>query len=246
MEYVFYLVLLAVAGIGVAAIFSPKVRQALRIWGNKGVNNATTAVDRAKDRVRQAEAKLPGVRENVARLMTAAQNAQTAVTDKKAEAEELLTKYSTAKNMNASAQTQETLKLRWKTAKDAIPGLETAATAAAQEAEDAQKELEDYIQIIAESEAGVQKLEADATLAEIYRASAANRQALNDMKKGLGANGEDAKQVRDELQTAKNANELSKGSAADREMAEIERKAKANSADDEIEAALAARNGGQK
>ena len=240
-----YLVLIVLGLVAAGAVFSPRFRQALRIWGNKGVTKATTPVERAKDRVRQAEAKLPGVRENVARLMTAAQNAQQAVADKKTEEQELLGKYSTAKNMNASEQTKETLKLRWKTAKDAIPGLEAAATAAAQEAEDAQKELEDYIQIIAESEAGVQKLEADATLAEIYRASAANRQALNDMKKGLGVNGEDAKAVRDELNTAKNANELSKGSAADREMAEIERKAKANSADDEIEAALAARNSGK-
>ena len=238
-----HIAIAAVIVVGALAAFFPAVRNTLKIWVGIGTRNATTPAQRAEQRQRDAEAKIPALRENVAKQMTAAENAAEALAAKKREADSLLTQYQTAKSANASAQTQETIKLRWTTANGAIAGLEQAAKDAHDEAETAQKELEDTLQVIAESAAGVEKLKNDASLAQVYRDSAKLRTQLNDLKKGLGDSGEDAKAVRDELKTAKNANELSKGSTADREMAEIERKAKLQSADADIEAALAARNG---
>jgi hypothetical protein len=246
MSTITQLVLVAIGLLAVGAIFVPSVRQTLRIWLRIGTSKSTTAVQRAEDRVKQAEAKIPQLRENVARQMTAAQNAADAVTNKKKEADDLLSKIETAQNSGASQQTQDTLTLRWKTANDSIPGLETAAKEAHDEAENAQKELEDALQIISESAAGAEKLKNDAALAAVYRQSTALRNQLNDLKKGLGDGGADAKEVQDELRTAKNASELSKGSQADREMAEIEKKTKVKSAGDEVAAALAARRAAQQ
>jgi len=245
-----YLVLIALGLVGVLAAIFPGVRQTLRIWVGLGTANATTPVQRVKDKVKQAEAKIPQLRENVARQMTAAQNAQEAVEAKKKEAEDLLTEVETAQNSNASAGTQSTLTLRWQTANGSIAGLETAAKEAHDEAENAQKELEEALQTISESADFAAKLAADASLAQVYRDSTALRNQLNDLKKGLGETGSDAKEVKDELKTAKNASELSKGSVADREMEEIKRKAKLQNASNDVAAALAARraaqNGGQK
>ena len=241
MNTILTLLAVAAAVVGIAAIFSPRVRQALRIWGDKGLSKATTAVERSKDRVKKAIAALPAQRERVARLMTAAGNAQTAVTNKETEAETLLTKYQAAVTMNATKGTQDAVKLQWKTATGAVAGLKTAAAAAHQAAEDAQTELEDFLTTIKQSENGVAQLEADATLAAIYRESTAFRQSVNDLKNGLGDGANDKKEVQDELATAKNASELSKGSEADREMAQIEKQVQVNDADKEIEAALAAR-----
>jgi chromosome segregation ATPase len=245
-----YLVLIALGLVAVAAAFFPGVRQTIRIWVGLGTANATTPVQRVKDKVKQAEAKIPQLRENVARQMTAAQNAQEAVESKKKEAEDLLTEVETAQNSNASAGTQSTLTLRWQTANGSIAGLETAAKEAHDEAENAQKELEEALQTISESADFAAKLAADASLAQVYRDSTALRNQLNDLKKGLGETGSDAKEVKDELKTAKNASELSKGSVADREMEEIKRKAKLQNASNDVAAALAARraaqNGGQK
>lgn len=246
MSTITQLVLVAIGLLAVGAIFVPSVRQTLRIWLRIGTSKSTTAVQRAEDRVKQAEAKIPQLRENVARQMTAAQNAADAVINKKNEANDLLSKIETAQNSGASQQTQDTLTLRWKTANDSIPGLETAAKEAHDEAENAQKELEDALQIISESAAGAEKLKNDAALAAVYRQSTALRNQLNDLKKGLGDGGADAKEVQDELRTAKNASELSKGSQADREMAEIEKKTKVKSAGDEVAAALAARRAAQQ
>lgn len=237
------LTLLAVvaAAVAVGAYFSPKFRQMLRIFGDQGLSKATTAVQREKDRVKQAFAALPAQRESVARLMTFAENAQTAVTNKEKDTDALLSKYQTAVTMKASQPTQDSLKVQWKTSKDSITGLKTAATEAHTAAEEAQNLLEEYLQTIAQSENGIAKLEADATLATIYRQSADFRQKSNDLKKGLGEGAADRKEVADELTTARNANELSKGSAADREMAAIEKTVQVNDADAEIAAALAER-----
>ncbi len=242
------LTLLAIAAVATAvgAYFSPRFRQMLRIFGSSTVSKATTAVQREKDRVNQAVASLPAQRESVARLMTFAGNAQTAVSDKEKEADGLLTRFQTSVTMSASKPTQDALKVQWKTAKDAVAGLKTAATEAHTAAEEAQNLLEEYLQTIAQSENGVAKLEADATLASIYRQSAEFRQKSNDLKKGLGEGAADRKEVADELSTARNANDLSKGSAADREMAEIEKKVQVNDADAEITAALAARAAAKK
>ena len=238
------IVILVIAA--VAALLSfPAVRQALRININKGAKATTKASDRQADTVARAQAKLPQLRENVARQMTAAQNAADAVTAKEKEAEDLLTEIETAQNMKASAETQATLNTRWARANGSIEGLKTAAAAAHDEADAAQKELEEALETIAAAGDIVEQMKNDEALAQVYRDSAALRTQLNDMKTGLSAAGNDVREVKDELSTAKNANELSKGSKADREMAEIKKQAQAASAADQVAAALAARKAKQ-
>lgn len=241
METIFAIAAVVAVAVIAGAIFSPRFRQALRIWGDKGLSKTSTPVERAKDRVKQAIDKLPTQRELVARLMTAADNASAAVTDKEAEADRLLTKYQTAVTAKATPETQNTLKLQWKRAKDAVPTLREAAVAAQSAAADAQAELEGFIELIQTSQDGVAQLESDANLAAILRETTAFRQRVNDLKSGLGDMAADQKAVKDELATARNASELSKGSAAEREMQQIERQVQVNDADAEIAAALAER-----
>lgn len=241
METIFAVAAVVAVAVIAGAIFSPRFRQALRIWGDKGLSKTSTPVERAKDRVKQAIDKLPTQRELVARLMTAADNASSAVTDKEAEADRLLTKYQTAASANATPETQNTLKLQWKRANDAVPTLRDAAAAAQSAAADAQAELEGFIELIQTSQDGVAQLESDANLAAILRETTAFRQRVNDLKSGLGDMAADQKAIKDELATARNASELSKGSAAEREMQQIERQVQVNDADAEIAAALAAR-----
>ena len=238
------IVILVIAGIAALLSF-PAVRQALRININKGAKASTKASDRQADVVARAQAKLPQLRENVARQMTAAQNAADAVTAKEKEAEDLLTEIETAQNMKASAETQATLNTRWARANGSIEGLKTAAASAHDEADSAQKELEEALETIAAAGDIVEQMKNDEALAQVYRDSAGLRTQLNDMKAGLSAAGNDVKEVKNELSTAKNANELSKGSKADREMAEIKKQAQANSAADQVAAALAARKAKQ-
>lgn len=241
MNTILTIVGIAAAAVAVACIFSEKARL---VFSNifEGILDAfSTPAGRQRARVRRAMRKLPQQRARVARLMTAATNATNAVTTKESEVDELLGKYETAEDMKASDATKAELKTRWKTAKDSLPKLKENAVAAQRRAEDAQTELEGFLTLIRESEAGVEAMESDADLAATIRESTAVRNELNDLKKGLGDSGADAKKVRDDLENAKNEDLLSRGSSADREMENLERQKKVKDAGDEIAAALAER-----
>jgi hypothetical protein len=221
----------------------PAFRQFLRINGDKAAKASSTPLDRINDNVNQAIAQLPKQRANVASLMTAAQRAQKNANDKRNEVEQLFAEVNTAVSAQASAPTIAAYKQRWLTAKTAVAGLDAACEEAHKEADDAQAELESLITLIQQSKAGADKLKSDATLTAIIQQSTQFRQQVNDLKTGLGQNAADVQEVQDALQTARNAAELSKGPAADREMAEIHQKAVAKSADDAFAAELAARAG---
>ena len=242
MSAILDVVLVVGAGAGLAYAFVPGVRQLFRINGNKIIKNASTPLDRVTDNVNQAIAKLPTQRALVASLMTAGEKAQKAADAKRTEVETLFAEVNTAINAKASDATITTYKQRWLAAKNAIPALDAAAVEAHNTAEDAQQELESLIAQIQESQAGVEKLKSDSQLTEILHQSGQLRQQVNDLKNGLGANADDVTAIQDGLSNARNANELSKGSAADREMADIKKKAQAGSADDAFAAELAARS----
>ena len=236
------LVILGIAAFAAAVYFIPGFGQLLRIRSAGAVKKGSTAVERVSDRVQQAINKLPAQRELVAKQMSAADRASTAAQNKRSEVETLFGKVQIAINGKASDATVTTLKTQWLTAKNAVPGLDQAATAAHAAADEAQTDLNDMIELIQTSAAGVEQLKSDANLASIYRQNAQFRQQLADMKSGLGDMAADTQSVQDDLNTAKHLDELSKGTTADREMAEIEKKAKGATADDEFAKELAARS----
>lgn len=224
----------------------PSFRQLLRINGDKAIKSASTPLERVTDNVNQAIAKLPAQRALVAQQMTAAQNAQKKADDKRTEVEGLFKEVQTAMSANATAGTISTLKQRWLDAKNSIAGLDTAAAETHQSAEEAQADLEGLLKQIQQSKDGVEKLKNDANLAAILRQSTAFRTQVNDLKEGLGANADDVRAIEDGLANARNEAELSRGSAADREMAKIKERAQATSADDAFAAELAARSAAGK
>jgi hypothetical protein len=212
-----------------------------RIRGNAAVKSGTKGSERAQDSVDQAVAKLPNQRKLVARLMTAAQRAQKTATDKVKESDALLDKVALAKKSNGSAKLIQELTIQWKAAKDSIATLNETATTAHDEAEEAQQLLDSYLTTIQTSQSAVNRIAATEDMTAILRESAAFRQQATDLKKGLGGLGKEAAAAEDELANARNEATLSKGSATDREMEQLERQAQANSADAELNAALAAR-----
>ncbi|MDR3613773.1 MAG: hypothetical protein P4L53_09400 [Candidatus Obscuribacterales bacterium] len=217
--------------------------QAFRINGEKVVSHGSTPLERIEDNVKQAEAHLPQQRALVAQEMTAAQRASTNADNKRAEVESLFKEVQTAMSASASAATVTTLKQRWLTAKGEVEALDKIALDAHTAADEAQHDLEGLLSLIQQSEQGAQKLKDDANLAETLKHSTELRQQVNDLKAGLGANAADVAAVEDGLANARNAAELSKGSAADREMAAIHEKTQASAADDAFAAELAARAG---
>ncbi|MDR3613772.1 MAG: hypothetical protein P4L53_09395 [Candidatus Obscuribacterales bacterium] len=232
----------AVVG-GLAYWQIPAVRQLFRINRDKVIAASSTPLERITDNVNQAIAKLPAQRALVAQQMTAAQRAQTNAQNKRDEVEDLFKQVNVAIGANATAATITTLKQRWLTAKGAVVDLDKVSEEAHKSADDAQAELEDLLTLIQQSKAGAEKLKSDANLTAILQQSTQFRTQVNDLKSGLGANAADVQEVQDALSNARNANELSKGSAADREMADIAKKTQASAADDAFAAELAARAG---
>ena len=220
----------------------PEITQLFRIRTAAAVNSASTAVERSEDHVNEAVKHLPAQRELVAAQMAAADKANSAAQNKRAEVDTLFTKVQTAINGKASDATITTLKTQWLTAKNAVAGLDEAATAAHAAADEAQTGLNEMIELIQTSAAGVEQLMSDTNLAAIYRQNSTIRQQLADMKAGLGDSSADTQSVQDDLATARHLNELSQGTAANREMAEIEKKAKGATADDEFAKELASRS----
>ncbi len=217
------------------------LKQMLRIRGNSAVKKGSKGSERAQDAVDQAVAKLPEQRKLVARLMTKAQRAQKTAVDKRGECDSLLSEVALAKKSNGSEKLQQDLKIKWKAAKDSVPTLDEAAKTAHGEAEEAQLTLDGFLETIQTSQSAVDKIAANEDLATILRESAAFRQQAQDLKKGLGALGKEIRESEDELSNARNENDLSKGSATDRELEELKRKEKAEQADKELEEELAKR-----
>ncbi len=232
--------ILFVGFLAVVYHFLPEnLKQLLRIRGKGIVKNGTKGSERAQDAVDQAVAKLPGQRKMVARLMTKAQRAQKDAEAKRTECEGIVGEIALARRSNGSPRLQETLKIKWKTAKDSIPLLDEAAKTAHGEAEEAQLTLDGFLETIQTSQSAVDQIASNEDLAGILRESAAFRQQAQDLKKGLGSLGKEQRESEDEVANARNENDLSKGSSTDRELEDLKRRAKAASADDELEKALA-------
>ena len=235
------LIVLTVAVV-VAGYFYEPLGQFLRIRSKGALNKGSTAVERNRDRLNQVVAKLPAQRALVASVMSAADAAKRNVDAKKAEAAAALKRYQDAKGLNTSAEALGQLSTNWKTANDAIAGLEQLWSDATATAAQAQEELDSMVDEIKAQEANLQSDQAKADLAAAKRETAGFRQQIADMKNGLGAMAADRAAVQKELDDANNLDKLSQGSEIDRELARIDKAAKAKSAQEEIEAALKAAN----
>ncbi len=243
MLYILGFVVLAVAA---GLVFSPSFRQLLRIRSSAAVKSGSTAVEKEKDIITQLMAKLPAQRQAVASVMANVDAAQRAYDAKKAEADQLFAKYQQYKGMNASADVLTQTSTQWQAAKAALPTLEGVLAEAHKNADDAQKALNSTIEALKKEQANIQSDEAKAQLAAAIRQNAQVQQQLQDLKNGLGTLADARKEVDADLDKARAENQLSQGTAADREMAALDEKAAAASAQSAIEAEIAKQSGGTK
>ena len=241
MLYVLGFIVLAVV---VGAIFSPAFRQLLRIRSSAAVKNGSTAVEKEKDIINQLMAKLPAQRSAVASVMANVDAAQRAYDNKKKEADQLFAKYQQYKGMNASADVLTQTSTQWQAAKNALPTLEQVLAEAHKNADEAQKALNSTIEALKKEQSNIQSDEAKAQLAAAIRQNAQVQQQLADLKNGLGAMADARKEVDADLDKARAEGKLAQGTDADREMAELDEKAAAQTAQSSIEAEIARQKGG--
>ncbi len=237
-----YALLFGLGAIVVGAIVNKNFRdgllQLLRIRSASAVKNGSSAVERNEDRLSQLLNKLPEQRKHVSSVMSLADKAQRNLNNKIAERDRLFAEYQRDKGLNASAETLSSISAEWKSAKDAVPALEQLLQEAHDNAAGAQRDLDDIISQLKSMESKIQDQSGKAELAAAFRESAQTRQTLSDMKKGMGDMAKDFDETDKELDDARNLNDLSKGSATDRERQDLEHKAQTQGSVDEIEQAI--------
>ena len=148
------------------------------------------------------------------------------------------------KAQNASPDVLTQVSTQWQAAKDALPTLEGVLAEAHKNADEAQKALNSTIEALRKEQANIGSDEAKAQLASAIRQNAQVQQQLSDLKNGLGGLADARKEVDADLDKARAEGKLSQGTDADREMAALDEKAAAASAQSSIEAEIAKQNGG--
>jgi chromosome segregation ATPase len=238
-----YLVLIALGVFGALLVFVPSFREMVGIRFGSAVKKGSTAVERNRKRLDDIVAGLPAQRALVASVMSTADSAERAAKDNITNTAAALQKYQTNKGRGASPEALAQLSSTWKSLKDNQAELDRLWQEAEANADDAQKDLERMLSDIAKEEHNLVSDQAKADLAAAKRQSATFRTKINDMKRGIGEMAADRAAVQKELDDARNLDELSRGSKVDREIQEIEERAAADAAVDEIEAELAKQSG---
>jgi len=231
------IVVLLVLGAG-GAIFSPKFRQLLRIRGGNAIDSATSAIEKEQDAFEQLKKKLPAQREMVTKVMAASNMAKSELDRRNTALEQVKGQFAQAKKLGASDAALDDLGSKFKTLKDAVDDQQKVLAEAQSTADEARHSLD---QTIAAMQKFGQKVETDKSKAELaaaLRVTAEARQSAQDITSALSAAGSASKEVDRQLEEARAANQLSKGTSTDQELAKLDEKAAAATGRAELEALL--------
>jgi hypothetical protein len=233
---------IAVVGIGGGLIFSPKFRQMLRIRTGKAVDAATTAIEKEQDEYDQLVAKLPAQRTAVAKVIAAAGLAAADMRRLQDESTRVKSEYQQAKLLGASEAALDDLGTQYQHTLDAIQSKKEECTIANQAANEARETLDQTVAALKRFAAKVESDKGKAELTKALEVAADARQKAGDINSALSRAGQQSRVVDEQLEQARAANELSKGSQTEQELANLREKAAGQSGRAKLDAMLTENN----
>ena len=221
----------------VALYFGHKgFQQLVRIRTGKAIKAGSTAVEREEDEYKRLLGLLPTQEEAVTSVMA---DSRIAEKDLKAakDAEGVAEKaYYDAEDLKASEGTLDTLATAWEDAKKHTADMAAVATEAKQAQDEAREALDETTKALKKFEQQLVRDKAKEKLTKALNVSADARKHAADMQKQIGAAAEASREVDHDLEQARARNELTKGSAADRELKELRERSAAKSAREQLKA----------
>ena len=217
-------------------LFWPKFRQLVRIRSNDAVDGMSTAIEKEKDEYKQLVAKLPKQREAVSSVMARSTQADKALADAEARVTELQGKYVTAKNANAPDTVLDKYATEWEESKADVDAKRAIAEELNSAEEEAISALEETTEALKKFADKIERDEGKAELTKALDVAAEAREQAATMKSSISRAGEASRAIDHELEKARSRNELSKGSRADREVAEFEKQQAKKSAREALDA----------
>jgi uncharacterized coiled-coil protein SlyX len=219
--------------------FRDRVLQTLRIKSNQALDKATTAHERQKDEYDQLVAKLPVQRAAVQKVMGNARIAQKDLDAKKADMARLEREYKEAKGLGASEAALDELATKFAAAETAVEEQNKVVTEANAAAAEARSALEATTKALGKFASRIEADGRKVELTEALKVSAEARQQARDISSSLTKAGEASRQIDKELEEARAANDLAKGTATEQELEQLREKAAAKSARERLEGKLA-------
>lgn len=228
-----------VAGMVFSKNFRDRVLQTLRIKSNAALDKATTALERERDEYDQLVAKLPGQRAAVQKVMGNARIAQKDLDAKVADVARLEREYKEAKGLGASDAALDELATKFAAAEAAVEEQKKVVAEANAAAEEARNALDATVKALGKFAARIEADSRKVELTEALNVAAQARQQARDIASSLSKAGEASRQIDRELEEARAANELAKGTATEQELEALREKAAAKSAREKLEGKLA-------
>ena len=230
-------IVIALIVLGVVLFFAwPAFRQFLRIRAGNAVGKGTTAVERNKDRYKQLKAELPIQRENVAQCMATVDDVTKDLTDAEAAVGAVQNEYKTAKELNASEGALDSLGKQFDAAEAKVTTIKGRLALAKTASDEAQNALDSTVESLKTFADKIQDSELAAQLTSAINISAKAKQQAKDINDKLSEAAEDFDSVEHDLNVARNKAKLGDGSAADRELADLKKKAAAKSGRSKLDA----------
>ncbi len=228
--------ILVLLGLGVVLFFSwAAFRQMVRIRGEAVVKKGTTPVERNKDRYKQLKAQLPGQRLNVANCMATADDINKELGEAEKELAGVQEQYKEAKELKASENALDTLGKQFEAGENKIAKIKNRLTEAKGASDEAQTALDETIEALQTFADKIKDSELSASLAAALRTSAAAKEQAKSINDKLSEASEDFQEVDHDLNVARNLNKLGDGTAGERELKDIKKKAAAKSGRSRLE-----------
>ncbi len=238
-------IVLIVIGIAAALYFGHKgFQQLVRIWFNQTVKAGSTAVQREEDEYNRLSALLPVQEEAVTSVMA---DARVAAKDLKAAQDAVETAerdYNHADDLKATEGTLDSLATAWEDAKKHVVDMAAVATEAKKAADEAREALDETAKALKKFEQQLVRDKAKEKLTKALNITADARKQTKDMQAQIGAAAQASREVDHDLEQARARNELSQGTAAERELKELKASSGAKSAREQLKARRAAAQAG--
>jgi hypothetical protein len=238
MDPITLIIVIAVLAIGAGLVFSPKFRQLFRIKSNQAIDGATTALEKEKDEYNELMKKLPGQRAAVQRVMGNASMAKKDLDAKVAAVTSAEQAYKDAKGLGASEAALNELATKFGEAEAAVEEQKKIVTESNSAADEARNALDVTTKALSKFATRIEGDERKTELAAALRVSGEARQQAKDIASSLSKAGEASRQIDKDLEEARAANELAKGTQTEQELEALREKAAAKAAREKLEGKL--------
>jgi len=244
MDPITLIIVLAVVAVGAGLVFSPKFRQLLRIKSGKAIDGATTALDKEKDEYNELMKKLPVQRAAVQKVMGNASLAKKDLEAKVAAVAAAESEYKDAKGMSASEAALDELATKFSAAEAAVEDQKKIVAESNSAADEARNALDATTKALSKFATRIEGDERKTELAAALRVSGEARQQAKDIQSSLSAAGAASRQIDKDLEEARAANELAKGTQTEQELERLREQSAAKSARAKLEGRLGGGNTG--